>query len=157
MSFTARNSVSVWGLAFLPMMLGGFVAAIVPTWGLAYDALLLGLAAYDYFGTIPRRGIQVERSCPRVLSLGVRQEVTLRMPQPSKPRCDVREDSPPITFKNSGVPSRLKLLPMTVAEHATKVRPTFRGRVHFWGRILSCERGAGVDAGRSFGCLRQRK
>src|SRR5580698_6175893 len=98
MSFTTRF-LYLLGLGLVPMMLGGFVPRFFGV-ALAYDAVLLGLAAYDYFGTIPRRGIQIERSCPRVLSLGVRQEVTLRIRNLSRRTARLLvKDSPPIHFR----------------------------------------------------------
>ena len=130
MSFTARF-LYLLGLGLVPMMLGGCVPRMFGV-ALAYDALLLGLAAYDYFGTIPRHGIQVERSCPRVLSLGVRQEVTLRVRNLSRRATRLLgKDSPPVQFQEFGREAALKLLPMTVAEHRYQVRPIFRGAFSF--------------------------
>jgi uncharacterized protein (DUF58 family) len=130
MSFTARF-LYLLGLGLVPMMLGGFVPRFFGV-ALAYDALLLGLAAYDYFGTIPRCGIQIERSCSRVLSLGVRQEVTLRIHNLSRRSARLQvKDSPPLHFQEVGREAIIKLLPMTVAEHRYQVRPTFRGAFTF--------------------------
>ena len=130
MSFTARF-LYLLGLGLVPMMLGGFVPRLFGL-ALVYDALLLALAVYDYFGTLPRRGIQIERSCPRVLSLGVRQEVTLRIRNLSSRLVTLLvKDSPPIRFDQVGREAAMTLQPATIAEYRYQVRPTFRGAFGF--------------------------
>jgi uncharacterized protein (DUF58 family) len=140
MIFTARF-LYLLGLGLVPVMLGGFVPQLFGV-ALAYDALLLCLAAYDYFGTIPRRGIEIERVCPRILSLGVREEVTLHIRNLSARTARlVVKDSPPLRFEQVGREAVVQLPPGTVGEHRYQIRATFRGEFAF-GDIFYRAQGA---------------
>ncbi|HUJ71957.1 MAG TPA: DUF58 domain-containing protein [Verrucomicrobiae bacterium] len=140
MIFTARF-LYLLGLGLVPVMLGGFVPDLFGV-ALVYDAVLLCLAGYDYFATIPRRGIEIKRVCPRILSLGVREEVTLRIRNLSARTARLMvKDSPPLRFEQAGREAAVKLSPGTMAEHHYHVRPTFRGEFEF-GDIFYRAQGA---------------
>src|SRR5258706_1246812 len=130
MLFTTRFFYLL-GLGLLPVMLGGLLPHLFVL-GLVYDALLLALAAYDYWATIPRTGIAIERTCGRILSLGVRQEVTLRMRNQSQRALRLTvKDSPPPPFEQSGREVVVQLPPASEARHAYLIRPTSRGEFAF--------------------------
>ncbi len=130
MIFTARFFYLL-GLGLLPIFLSGWQPELLRV-AVVYDALLLGTAAYDYFLTIPRHGIELSRDCEHILSIGVRQPVTLRLRNRSARvvRLTVK-DSPPLTFLREGHAVAATLAPATEAQHSYTVRPVARGVFRF--------------------------
>jgi len=126
MIFTTRFFYLL-GLGLLPVLLSGFVPSLAIV-ALVYDMVLLGMALYDYAATIPRTGIEIDRSCEHILSLGVHQPVRLRVRNLSQrvARLTVK-DSPPVPFSRDQTATNLRLAPGTQAEHTYTIRPTSRG------------------------------
>ena len=129
MIFTARF-LYLLALGFVPVVLAGFVPDLLPM-ALGYDAVLLVLAGCDYF-TIPRHGIQVDRTCGHILSLGVRENVTVQIRNLSSRPLRLRvKDSPPPVFQEAGREARAHLPRAGVAQYTYSVRPTMRGEFSF--------------------------
>jgi uncharacterized protein (DUF58 family) len=126
MIFTARF-LYLLGLGFVPILLSGLAPRV---WlaAFGYDALLLVLAAYDYLVTIPRRGIEIERRCERILSLGVHEPVRLTIRNLSSRFIRIHlKDSPPTAFQQEGRLMTARLGPGTRLEHTYRIRPVSRG------------------------------
>lgn len=130
MMFTARFFYLL-GLGLLPIFFSGWQPELLRV-ALVYDALLLGAAAYDFFLTIPRHGIELARQCEHILSLGVRQPVRLLIRNRSARvvRLTVK-DSPPLSFAREGHTVGAALAPATEARHSYTVRPLARGVFQF--------------------------
>ena len=130
MIFTARFFYLL-GSGLLPILFSGFEPRLT-TVALVYDAVLLAVAAYDYFATIPRQGIEITRECERILSIGVHQPVTLRLRNVSERAVRLTvKDSPPTALEREGHTVSAQLAASTQAAHAYTIRPTARGLFHF--------------------------
>lgn len=130
MIFTARF-LYLLALGLVPVVLGGFVPDLLPL-AFGYDAALLLVAAYDYFFTIPRSGVYVDRTCGRILSLGVRENVTVCLRNlSSRPLRLTVKDSPPPVFQQTGREIRAQLPRAGLTQYVYPVRPTMRGEFSF--------------------------
>src|ERR1043166_7953578 len=130
MTFTARFFYLL-GAGLLPLFLSGFLPHIAGV-ALLYDALLLVAAAYDYFVTVPRQGVEIARECEHILSIGVHQPVTLSLRNLSERMIRLTvKDSPPVSFEREGHTVGATLAPGTQARHTYTVRPISRGVFEF--------------------------
>ena len=126
MIFTARFFYLL-GAGLLPLFLSGFLPHIAGV-ALLYDVLLLVAAAYDYFVTVPRKGVEIARECEHILSIGVHQPVTLSLRNLSERTIRLTvKDAPPVPFERERHTVGATLAPGTQARHTYIVRPTSRG------------------------------
>ncbi len=143
MIFTARF---LYLLAFglVPVVLSGFVPGLLPL-VLAYDAVLLLLAGCDYCFMVSHKGIEVERTCGHILSLGVRENVTVRIRNLSSRPLRLRsKDSPPSSFQEAGREVKAQIPRAGFAEHTYSVRPMMRGAFSFGDVFLRIDGALGL-------------
>ena len=143
MIFTARF-LYLLALGLVPVVLGGLVPELLPL-ALGYDAALLLLAGYDYGFTIPRAGVQADRTCGRILSLGARENVTVQIRNQSARPLRLRvKDSPPPAFQQSGREARAQLPRAGLAQYTYSIRPTMRGQFAFGDIFLRIDGALGL-------------